>query len=66
MSNLYLGTTSIAIKHAIKQVQKNLAQLQAKQSKINPTAYAGKQIISFYEEKIVSQQITLDWLKKAL
>jgi len=66
MGKLYIGNTSIAINHAIRQVQKNLQELQVKRARIKPTSYAGGEIISFYEEKIASQKITLDWLEKAL
>jgi|GEM_PF-1296817 len=66
MGNLYIGSTQIAIKSARRQVENNLKDLRAKQAQVKPETYAGTHIISFYEEKITSQQITLGWLQKAL
>lgn len=66
MGNLVVGTDIIVIKDAINQVNKNIHELHSKMIGVDSKGYAGAKIVSFYEEKIKSQQITLSWLKKAL
>lgn len=66
MGNLVVGTDVIVIKDAVKQVNKNIRQLRSKMLAVDINGYAGAKIVSFYKEKIESQQITLAWLEKAL
>lgn len=65
MGNLHMGTDTIAIKDAIHQVQKNIEDLRTKKGLTDLHGYAGLKIISFCEEKIASQLVTLAWLKSA-
>lgn len=66
MKKLHMGTDVIAIKDAMHRVQKNIEDLRTKKGLTDLHGYAGLKIITFYEEKIASQLVTLAWLKSAL
>lgn len=66
MGNLCVGTNEIVVKDAILQVNRNIHGLQKKLSGAVLNGYASVQIRKFYEDKIESQQVTLEWLSRAL
>lgn len=66
MRNLVIGTDVIEIKDAIRKIDHNISELQEKLQNVRLTDYAAIQIRKFYEDKIKSQRITLDWLMKAM
>lgn len=64
MGNLNIGKDVVAIKDVVRQVEKNIAELQRKRDSIQ--GYAAPAIIQFYDEKIAIQQVTLSWLTRAI
>ncbi len=66
MGNLYIGTDVISIKDAVKQLQKNIDELESKKIQINLQGHARTKILGIYEKKISSQQAILSWLRRVL
>jgi len=66
MGTLYVGTEGIVVKDAIKQVNRNIFELQEKLDSLIATNYLTSHMKGFYEAKLESQKITLGWLESAL
>ena len=64
MGNLNIGTDVIAIKDAVRQVERNITELQRRKDEVQ--GYAASAIIKFYDEKIDAQNVALSWLLRAL
>lgn len=66
MGSLYVGANAIAVDDAIHQVNENIQELQLELDDVIREKCASVQRRKFYEDKIESQRITLQWLSRAL
>jgi len=66
MGNLFMGTDAINLKDAMRQVNRNIFYLQQKLMIENVEGNLSWQLKDFYERKIESQKVILEWLERAL
>ena len=64
MGNLFVGTDVIRLRDAITQVNRHIDDLQEKLRNANRDNCRSEQIQNFYQEKIETHRITLEWLRK--